>query len=133
MNNTFKRHPLLKEYFETSDGSKFFIDSDAKNHAKTLKDTTVKTVKRVDEIIKAVKEKAEANKTTAASSNKESDSKITPMQAAKNRAEEITKLETVEAVKEALKDETAKSVIKAGEERIAELEADKKDDNQEKQ
>jgi len=44
----FKANPNLETYHETSDGEAFFNDSDARNHAKTLKDRTVKEVKKGD-------------------------------------------------------------------------------------
>ena len=49
MKNTFKLYPDLKSYHETSDGQKFFIPTDAANHARTLTDKTVKEVKRGSE------------------------------------------------------------------------------------
>jgi hypothetical protein len=40
----FSRNPKLDVYFRTSDGVAFFTQNDARNHAKTLKDATVKKV-----------------------------------------------------------------------------------------
>ena len=40
----FKTHPTQKEVYQTSDGFLFAQESDAKNHAKTLKDKTVKKI-----------------------------------------------------------------------------------------
>ena len=44
MNELFKTNPNLKEAFVTADGTAFYNNNDAKNHAKTLKDKTVETV-----------------------------------------------------------------------------------------
>ncbi|MDB4157969.1 hypothetical protein N9609_00610 [bacterium] len=109
MKDTFKLYPDLKSYHETSDGQKFFIPTDAANHARTLIDKTVKEVKRG------------SSKKEAANDSK--DSKLNAIQAAKLRKEAIEKLETVEAVEKALETETAKSVKAAGEKRIEELKA----------
>lgn len=49
MDNTFKNHPDLQEYFETSDGTQFYKEDVAKNHAKSLEDKTVKKVSRPEE------------------------------------------------------------------------------------
>lgn len=50
MNNTFfKDHPNVNEYFETSDGHKFYTENLAKNHAfstKTLADKSITHVSR---------------------------------------------------------------------------------------
>lgn len=42
----FKQYPKAKELFFTADNTAFFKRCDADNHAKTLKDKTVKTEKR---------------------------------------------------------------------------------------
>ena len=84
MKNTFKLYPDLKSYHETSDGQKFFIPTDAANHARTLTDRTVEEVKRGSE--------------KKAANDDQKDSKILAIQAAKLRKEAIEKLETVEAV-----------------------------------
>ena len=42
----FKSYPTAKEIFFTSDGNAFLRDSDARNHAKTLTDTNLITVKK---------------------------------------------------------------------------------------
>jgi hypothetical protein len=42
----FDQNPSLKEYFETSDGKKFYNDNAAHNHARLLVDKEVKHVKR---------------------------------------------------------------------------------------
>jgi len=109
MKNIFKNYSNLKSYYETSDQQKFFLPSDAANHARTLTDKTVKEVKRG------------SSKKEAANDSK--DSKLNVIQAAPIRKKVIEKLETVEAVEKALKTETAKSVKVAGKKRIEELKA----------
>ena len=47
--DTFKNNPDLKEYFETSDGTQFYKEDLAKNHARDLEDKTVKSVSRNEE------------------------------------------------------------------------------------
>lgn len=44
----FKDNPALERFHQTSDGTPFFNDGDARNHAKTLKDKTVKVVNKSD-------------------------------------------------------------------------------------
>lgn len=46
MSDVFKRYPNLPEYWQTSDGEKFFTESAAYNHGKTLDDSKVKKVER---------------------------------------------------------------------------------------
>lgn len=48
----FKANPSLNEYFETSDGKKFYTENAAQNHAKVkaLKDRTVNHVERPEEL-----------------------------------------------------------------------------------
>lgn len=120
MDNVFKKHPTLESYHETSDGVKFFTESNAKNHAKSLKDKKVKEVERSTEIEtpkKGTKPK-EPN----------------PMQAAKLRADAINEMQTVAEIEKALEGETAKSVNKAGADRIAAIQAtnalDDKEENE---
>ncbi|HFG0564486.1 hypothetical protein [Flavobacterium psychrophilum] len=43
-NPVFEANPSLDCYFETADGTAFFTENAANNHAKTLKDKTVKAV-----------------------------------------------------------------------------------------
>jgi hypothetical protein len=43
-NPVFEANPSLDCYFKTADGSPFFTENAANNHAKTLKDKTVKAV-----------------------------------------------------------------------------------------
>lgn len=98
-NKVFKQHPRLKRYYETTDGTKFFDEGLAKNHAKTLKEKEVKTVKK----------------------GKNLEDKPNPMLAAKLRGEAISKMDTVAEVEKALEGETAKTVKEAGEARIEQL------------
>ncbi len=104
----FKRHPKMTSYFETSDGVKFFTNHHAKGHAKSLGNKDVVEVKKKNllKVSKPVKS-----------------SDLTSMQKAKLRAEYVKKLDNIEDVNEALKGETASTVLKAGEDRIAELKA----------
>ena len=44
MHEIFKTNPDLKKAYITSDGTPFYQETDAKNHAKTLKDKTVEPV-----------------------------------------------------------------------------------------
>ena len=44
--DTFKDNPELQEYFETSDGTAFYKEDLAKNHARNLEDKSVKPVFR---------------------------------------------------------------------------------------
>ena len=108
MNKVFKQHPNLKEYHETSDGVKFHTDDNAKAHAKSLKDKSIK---------KVVRGKAEPEPEPNAPE------KVNPMQAAKLRVEAIEKMQSIAEIEKALEDETAKSVLKAGSERIAAIQA----------
>lgn len=48
MSDLFEQYPNMSEYYETSDGVTFYKEDPAKVHARTLKDQTVKTVKRSD-------------------------------------------------------------------------------------
>ncbi len=128
--DVFKSHPKLEEYFETSDGTKFFQEHDAKTFSRTLKDKSVKTVKRPAE----VEADEPVTKTPADKSTKGSKPEgLTPMQKAKLRIEAIEKMETVAGVEEALKEETAKSVIAAGKAHIEAIEASNEVINKEKE
>ena len=120
--DTFKQYPNLKSYFKTTDGVRFFNESDAKNHARTLQNKTVEQVKRThadDTIGSNDKEKVKKNTGASGKSGKKSDSKKpNALQAAKQRIADIENMDTVAAVEEALKGETAKTVKEAGEKRI---------------
>ena|SRR5690554_257564 len=123
MNEIFKRNPNLLFLFRTSDGTHFYENSDAINHGKTLKDRSVVKVGRNDAPAKAPK--AEAPKSKKEKAEKEVDTKeLTPMAMAKLRVEAIEKLETVAEIEKALEGETAKTVLKAGAERIAAIQAE---------
>ncbi|KMQ70314.1 hypothetical protein [Chryseobacterium koreense] len=99
----FKDTPDLQEYFETSDGQRFYKEDLAKNHARSLEDKSVATVYRDQEI--------EATKETA----KEIIAKIPEMD-----------LQTAKEYLEAENsDDPRKSVVKALIKRIAELETPK--------
>lgn len=47
MKNIFETNPSLKEYFETSDGRKFYTKNAAENHARTL-DKDKREIKHVE-------------------------------------------------------------------------------------
>lgn len=49
MSQLFKQYPNMTEYYETSDGQKFFKEEPAKTHARTLKDKKVTTVPKPEE------------------------------------------------------------------------------------
>jgi len=126
----FKSHPKLEKYYETSDGTKFFQEHDAKTFSRTLKDKAVKTVKRPAEV------EADEPVKKAVDSKSTKDSKpgeLTPMQKAKFRIAAIERMETVAEVEKALKEETAKSVIAAGKNRIEAIEASNEVINKEKE
>ncbi|WP_336069984.1 hypothetical protein [Mesoflavibacter sp. CH_XMU1404-2] len=107
----FKANPSLKAYFETSDGTKFFTENNAKNHAKSLENKAVKKVERGAVVSSDNKQKSNtADKSSKKASTEE-------------RIAAINALDTVEAVTEALKGETAKTVKAAGAEKIKALEA----------
>lgn len=101
----FKMHKGLDKYFETADGNCFYTEHNAKTHARKLEDKNVKKVRRASQVDTTSQDDKKAKKLNA-------------MQAAKLRADIIAAVETSEEVKELLKDETAKSVIKAGEARL---------------
>lgn len=50
----FENNPNITEYFETSDGSKFYTENLAKNHARDLKDKAIKTVERPEEKVEKI-------------------------------------------------------------------------------
>ena len=111
MNDTFKNNPELHEYFETSDGQKFYSENLAKNHARSL-DGKVKHVTRNDE----------ENDTEAA--------EVKPEKAADILAK-VPEMD-LETVNEYLAVEIAlpkprKSVVEALEDRINELDPENED------
>lgn len=57
----FKQHPNVEEFYVTSDDQAFFNASDAKNHAKTLENKEVDTIKRRDVLkVESTESKAES-------------------------------------------------------------------------
>lgn len=98
----FKANPALEKFHQTSDGQAFYNDSDARLHAKTLKDKTVKVVNKGD---------AQA---TAAEDKKVKPASATDVIAA------IEAAETLEAL-EAYKGDTRATVVAAFEKKTAEL------------
>ncbi len=46
MDAIFKQYPDIEAYYQTADGHKFFTETDAKNHAVTLKNKAVKKVEK---------------------------------------------------------------------------------------
>lgn len=46
MSDLFNQYPKMSEYFQTSDGQKFFKEDTAKLHAKSLEDKNIKKVER---------------------------------------------------------------------------------------
>lgn len=123
MDDVFKRNPDLKKYYETVDGTKFYKEDAARAHAKTLESDKVVTVDRP--LKKAGN--AKPNKAKPSEGGKGSGTvnspELTPFAAAKLRKEAIEKLTTVAEIEKALEGETAKSVIKAGNKRIAGIKA----------
>lgn len=109
----FKANPSLKAYFETSDGTKFFTENNAKNHAKSLENKAVKKIERGAVVSSDNKQKS--NTSNSDKGNKKASTE--------ERIAAINALDTVEAVTEALKGETAKTVKAAGAEKIKALEA----------
>ena len=102
----FKANPSLKAYFETSDGTKFFTENNAKNHAKKVERGAV--------VSSDNKQKSNTSNASDKGNKKAS---------TEERIAAINALDTVEAVTEALKGETAKTVKAAGAEKIKALEA----------
>lgn len=101
-NDTFKNHPDLQEYFETSDGTKFYKEDLAKNHARTLKNKSVEQVFKDQDI--------QADRETA----KEIAAKIPTMDL--ETAQEYLEGENLQ--------DPRKTVVAGLEKRIAELQAD---------
>lgn len=127
MKEVFKRNPKLEKLFTTADGTAFYHEGDARVHARTLADKTVATITR-DDVAKEDSQKApEApEKGPKKSAQKEDGKKVadlTPMQKAKLRIDAINELNTVEEIEQALSEERAKSVLKAGADRIAAIQA----------
>lgn len=130
MKEVFKRNPKLEKLFTTADGTAFYNEGDARVHARTLSDKTVNIITRTEAMTnkdKPYKKAPEAPKKKAEkSAQKEDDTKVadlTPMQKAKLRIDAINELNTVEEIEQALSEETAKTVLKAGADRIAAIQA----------
>jgi|SRR5690554_235127 len=51
MSKIFQNNPQLDAYFETSDGTPFYTENAAKNHARDLKDKEVKRIDRDVEVV----------------------------------------------------------------------------------
>jgi uncharacterized protein (DUF927 family) len=67
MHEIFETNPGLKKCYITSDGTPFYQENDAKNHAKTLKDKTVEPVFNEKELqVVDAEELTEAEKEMAA-------------------------------------------------------------------
>jgi hypothetical protein len=67
MHKIFESHPDLKKAYITSDDTAFYQESDAKNHAKTLKDKTVEPVFNEKELqVVGAEELSDADKEMAA-------------------------------------------------------------------
>src|SRR5690625_7635068 len=66
----FKIRPNLDHYYKTSDGQAFFNESDAKMHAKTLKNKKVDKVVRPSEVSDKGEEKVKELKTVQQKANK---------------------------------------------------------------
>ncbi|OXA83676.1 hypothetical protein B0A56_00715 [Flavobacterium columnare NBRC 100251 = ATCC 23463] len=58
VNNIFKENPKLDELFTTSDGNAFYLEGDAKNHAKSLENKSVKKHFRNNSFQKKVNDEA---------------------------------------------------------------------------
>ncbi len=102
----FNKHKGLDVIYKASDGTAFYTENNAKNHANKLKNKAVEKVTRA-EAMKGVKEETGGD----------SDMKLS----AEQRIEVIQGLKTVKDVEEALKGEKASTVKAAGKARIEEL------------
>lgn len=119
MDKIFSENPNLKEYFETTDGHKFFNENAAKNHAKTLAEGSrgVKHVERPADKVEIVETDEEKEARLA----KEAELK------AKKDAEKAEKAAELKAKKEAEKAE-AKAKKEAEVKAKKEAEAKAKED-----
>lgn len=127
----FQKHPSLKKYYKTSDGTAFYKKEHAQAHGRGLGNNSVEEVVNPDpkavSFVPAKKLQDESKKSSKGKNLKSGENltntngkldDLNPMQKAKLRVREIEKLATVSEVEAALKGETAPSVIKAGETRI---------------
>lgn len=87
----FDQQPSLQEYFETSDGKKFYSHNAATNHAAVLADKSVKNFKRED-VSKEVEEDLSA-KEAQKLANKNVDADAMAMEASKKKANEADEVE----------------------------------------
>lgn len=101
--DVFTDNPDLQAYHETSDGRAFYKANDAKNHAKTLTDKTVKLVERGEE--------SEDNTGTATAKKQEYAADVIAA---------IEAADTLEAL-EAYKGDTRTTVVAAFAKKTAEL------------
>lgn len=97
MDKIFEKYPKVDKVYVTSDKNQFFKEHHAKSHAQSLEDKEVKVLKR------------KPKKQTEHQPNVE------------QRIALIEAMETVDEIKATLKGEKSKTVLKAGERRIAEL------------
>ncbi len=93
MSKIFEQHPKLVEYFKTSDGTAFFTESDAKNHAKGLENKAVLSVKN-PKLVDVAHEEVTQDDTTDAENQAKAD-------AAAKVAEADAKADAVAKVAEA--------------------------------
>lgn len=107
----FDHQPSLQEYFETSDGKKFYSHNAATNHAATLANKAVKNFKR-EEVSKEAKEDSSVQEAKTEASEKEA-------QEAEAKAKEVSK--------EAKEDSSAQEA-KASEKEAQEPEAKAKEE-----
>lgn len=57
MDKIFEKYPKINVYYKTDDGNSFFLESDAKNHAKSLNNKSVQPIHRGVENLKNKEEK----------------------------------------------------------------------------
>ena len=129
----FDQHADCDVLFRTSDDTHFFTAHHAAAHAANLEDKRVDTCHRVDHAPNEVKTTAKASKkktvptkekakkVTANSDGKHK--KLNPMLQAKADVETIAGLDTIEKVNAFVDGKTAKTVIRAAQDRIEALKA----------
>ena len=128
----FKQHEGCNVLHRTSDGTHFFKDHHAAAHARTLDDKRVDVCHRADEAgevseTKTAAKKVNANKKakTAKVAKTPAVKELNPMQQAKADIEAVGAMESAEEINAFLEGKTAKTVLTAGEERIAVLNTEK--------
>lgn len=109
MDTVFEQNPNIDVYFKTSDGESFYNENDAKNYAKKLKD------KKVQRIVRGVSSESESPENKQASGG-------APKLDYREAIKAIEASETLEQL-EQFKDYPQPSVVKALEEKRAELTA----------